>query len=37
MKRFADVIIEKRLFFLMGIILITLFFLYQAVTKLTRP
>jgi hypothetical protein len=34
MKRFAEIIIEKRLFFLIGIILITLFFLYQAVFKL---
>ncbi len=34
MKRFADIVIEKRLFFLTGIILITLFFLYQAVFKL---
>lgn len=35
MKRFADLIIEKRLLFLTGILLITAFFLYQAVTKLT--
>ncbi len=35
MKRFADIIIEKRLLFLSLIILLTLFFLYQAVTKLT--
>lgn len=35
MKRFADFIIEKRLIFLSGIIIITAFFLYQAVTKLT--
>lgn len=34
MKRFADIVIEKRLLFLLGIILITLFFLYQAVFKL---
>jgi len=35
MKRFADIIIEKRLFFLIIITLITLFFLYHLVTKLT--
>ena len=34
MKRFADIVIEKRVFFLIGIILLTLFFLYQAVFKL---
>ncbi len=35
MKRFADFIIEKRLPILIGIILVTLFFLYQVVTNLT--
>jgi hypothetical protein len=35
MKRFADIIIKKRLFFLIAIIFVTLFFLYQAATKLT--
>ena len=35
MKRFADLIIEKRLFFLIAIILLTAFFLYQTITKLT--
>ena len=35
MKRFADMVIEKRLFFLSIIILITLFFSYQIFTKLT--
>jgi hypothetical protein len=34
MKRFAEIVIEKRIFFLIGIILITLFFLYQAIFKL---
>ncbi len=35
MKRFADIIIEKRLIFLSVILAITAFFLYQALTKLT--
>ena len=35
MKKFADFIIEKRLYILITIILITVFFLYQVVTKLT--
>jgi len=35
MKRFADIIIEKRLYFLIVILIITAFFLYQAVTRLT--
>jgi len=35
MKRFADMVIEKRLVFLSIIILITLFFSYQIFTKLT--
>jgi predicted RND superfamily exporter protein len=35
MKKFANLIIEKRVFFLIAILLITGFFLYQAVTKLT--
>ena len=35
MKKFADFVIENRLFFPAVILLITLFFLYQAVTKLT--
>ncbi len=35
MKKFADFIIEKRLYILIAIILITVFFLYQVVTKLT--
>jgi len=35
MKRFADIIIEKRVIFLILIILLTGFFLYQALTKLT--
>jgi len=33
MKRFANIIIEKRALFLAAIILITLFFLYQVATK----
>jgi len=35
MKRFADLVIEKRLIFLAVIMLITVFFLYQTLTKLT--
>jgi len=35
MKRFADLVIEKRLIFLIVILLITSFFLYHALTKLT--
>jgi len=35
MKRFADIIIEKRLYFLIAIIIVTLFFLYEAITGLT--
>ena len=35
MKRFADLVIEKRLIFLIVILLITSFFFYQALTKLT--
>ncbi len=35
MKRFADLVIEKRLIFLSIIILITIFFSYQIFTKLT--
>lgn len=35
MKKFADIIIEKRVFFLIAIIGLTLFFLYQAITGLT--
>ena len=35
MKRFADIIIEKRFLFLSLIVLLTFFFLYQAITKLT--
>jgi len=35
MKKFADIIIEKRLYFLIAIIVLTLFFLYEAVTGLT--
>ena len=35
MKKFANLIIEKRVFFLIAILLITGIFLYQAVTKLT--
>lgn len=35
MKRFADFIIEKRLLWLSIILLLTVFFLYQAVSKLT--
>ena len=34
MKRFAEIVIEKRVFFLIGITLITLFFLYQTIFKL---
>ncbi len=35
MKRFAEIIIEKRLIILIAIMLLTAFFLYQAVTRLT--
>ena len=35
MKRFADLVIEKRLIFLSLIILITLFFSYQIYARLT--
>ncbi|MCP4717513.1 MAG: MMPL family transporter, partial [Deltaproteobacteria bacterium] len=35
MKRFAEIIIEKRIYFLIVIILLTAFFLYAAVTGLT--
>ena len=34
MKRFAQLVIEKRLIFLIGIIVLTLFFLYLAITRL---
>ncbi len=35
MKRFANLIIEKRLLFLIGILLLTAFFLYEAIVNLS--